>query len=146
MIFFNGYFIRYRKLHIKYGFWTHNALDWFDRCLSISKSDITINKIMQGYDEESADLAKIAIKRLNVVKEVMEHNQFYDNLDKDERKFAKWTCEWWQNMTDIQKKIVFMRIVQGFSFVGIAELQGKSVSTIKTNFYQACKKTRHFNP
>jgi DNA-directed RNA polymerase specialized sigma24 family protein len=49
-------------------------------------------------------------------------------------------------MTDIQKKIVFMRIVQGFSFVGIAELQGKSVSTIKTNFYQACKKTRHFKP
>ena len=101
---------------------------------------------MQGYDEDSADLAKIAINRLNVVKEVMEHNKFYDNLSKDERKFAKWTCEWWQNMTDIQKKIVFMRIVQGFSFVGIAELQGKSVSTIKTNFYQGCKKTRHFKP
>ena len=49
-------------------------------------------------------------------------------------------------MTSIQKQIVFMRIVQGFSFVGIADLQGKSESTIKTNFYQACKKTRHFKP
>ena len=100
----------------------------------------------QGYNEEAAELAKIAINRLNVVKEVIEHNQFLDNLDKDEKKVAKWSQEWWESMTDIQKQIVFMRIVQGFSFVGIADLQGKSESTIKTNFYQACKKTRHFKP
>ena len=100
----------------------------------------------QGYNEEAAELAKIAINRLNVVKEVSEHKQFLDNLDKDEKKFAKWSQEWWESMTDIQKQIVFMRIVQGFSFVGIADLQGKSESTIKTNFYQACKKTRHFKP
>ena len=83
---------------------------------------------------------------LNVVKEVLEYNQFMDNLEKDEVKFAKMTQEWWDKMTDIQKNIVFMRIVQGFSFVGIADLQGRSESTIKTNFYQACKKSRHFKP
>ncbi len=100
----------------------------------------------QGYNEEAAELAKNAIKRLNVVKEVLEYNQFMDNLEKDEVKFAKMTQEWWDKMTDIQKNIVFMRIVQGFSFVGIADLQGRSESTIKTNFYQACKKSRHFKP
>ena len=100
----------------------------------------------QGYNEEPSELAKNAIKRLNVVKEVLEYNQFMDNLEKDEVKFAKMTQEWWDKMTDIQKNIVFMRIVQGFSFVGIADLQGRSESTIKTNFYQACKKSRHFKP
>ena len=100
----------------------------------------------QGYNEEAAELAKNAIKRLNVVKEVLEYNQFMDNLEKDEVKFAKMTQEWWDKMTDIRKNIVFMRIVQGFSFVGIADLQGRSESTIKTNFYQACKKSRHFKP
>ena len=79
-----------------------------------------------------------------MVKEVLEYNKFLDNLNKDENKFARLTQQWWNKMTDIQRNIVFMRIVQGFSFVGIADLQGKSESTIKTNFYRACKKSRHF--
>jgi DNA-directed RNA polymerase specialized sigma24 family protein len=100
----------------------------------------------QGYNEEAAELAKKAINRLNAVKQVLEYNYFLDNLDKDEKRFARYSQQWWNKMTNIQKQIVFMRIVQGFSFVGIADLQGKSESTIKTNFYQACKKSRHFKP
>jgi DNA-directed RNA polymerase specialized sigma24 family protein len=100
----------------------------------------------QGYNLEAAELAEKAINRLNVVKEVLEHDKFKNNLNKDEAEFAEMTQEWCDKMTDIQKNIVFMRVVQGFSFVGIADLQGRSESTIKTNFYQACKKSRHFKP
>jgi len=96
----------------------------------------------QGYDEEAAEQVELKLKRMNVAVLAAEYYFHRDQYDSDEMKFAIATEKAWKMMTQNQKDVFYMRLVQGFSFATIADLQGKDPSTISRTFSAACKKTQ----
>ena len=95
----------------------------------------------QGYNEEAAELAGKAIKRLNVFKLAVEYLYHRDQYDSDEMNFAKATESAWPELSDLQRDIVYMHTIQGFSFTGIADFKGISPQAASQAFHRAC---RHF--
>ena len=93
----------------------------------------------QGYNEEAAEQAEKALKRLNVLKLAVEYFYHRDQYGSDERKFAKATEKGWAYLTDIQKDIVYYHVIQGFSFSGIADIKGISPQAVSQTFHRACK-------
>jgi DNA-directed RNA polymerase specialized sigma24 family protein len=98
----------------------------------------------QGYNEEAAALAEQAIKRLNVCKLAVEYFHHRDQYDADEMKFAIATEKAWAILTDHQKEVFYMHVVQGFSFTGIGDLKGYSPRNAQYHFQYASKKIQSF--
>ena len=96
----------------------------------------------QGYDLEAVEQVELKLKRLNVYKLAVEYYYHRDQYNSDELKFAKATENAWEMMTQNQKDVFYMHLVQRFSFAAIADLQGKDPSTISRTFSAACKKTQ----
>ena len=57
----------------------------------------------QGYNEEAAEQATKARKRLNVCKLATEYLYCKDQYDSDEMKFAEATEKAWHKFTELQK-------------------------------------------
>jgi len=93
----------------------------------------------QGYNLEAAELAQKAVKRLNVTKLAVEYLYHRDQYDSDEMKFCEATENAWPQLTVLQKDIVYMHTIQGFSFTGIADLKGISPQAASQAFHRACK-------
>ena len=93
----------------------------------------------QGYNLEAAELAQKAVKRLNVTKLAVEYLYHRDQYDSDEMKFCEATENAWPQLTVLQKDIVYMHTIQGFSFTGIADLKGISPQAVSQAFHRACK-------
>ena len=93
----------------------------------------------QGYNEENAELAQKAVKRLNVFKLAVEYLYHRDQYDSDELNFAKATESSWPELSELQRDIVYMHTIQGFSFTGIADLKGISPQAASQAFHRACK-------
>jgi DNA-directed RNA polymerase specialized sigma24 family protein len=93
----------------------------------------------QGYNLEAAKQAEKAIKRLNVFKLTVEYLYHKDQYDSDEMNFAKDTESAWPQLSDLQRDIVYMHTIQGFSFSGIADLKGISPQAASQAFHRACK-------
>ena len=93
----------------------------------------------QGYNLEAEELAEKAVKRLNVFKLAVEYLYHRDQYDSDEMNFAKATESAWPQLSDLQRDIVYMHIIQGFSFTGIADLKGISPQAASQAFRRACK-------
>jgi DNA-directed RNA polymerase specialized sigma24 family protein len=93
----------------------------------------------QGYNLEAAEQAEKALKRLNVFKLAVEYLYHRDQYDSDEMKFVKATESAWPELSDLQRDIVYMHTIQGFSFSGIADLKGMSPQAASQAFHRACK-------
>jgi len=93
----------------------------------------------QGYNLEAAEQAEKALKRLNVFKLAVEYLYHRDQYDSDEMKFVKATESAWPELSDLQRDIVYMHTIQGFSFSGIADLKGISPQATSQAFHRACK-------
>lgn len=93
----------------------------------------------QGYNEEAARLAEIAVKRLNAAKIVIEYLSTKDQFDKDETRFVKQIEKNWYRLTELQKEIVFMHLIQGFSFTAISDYAGTSPQAVSQAFHRACQ-------
>mgnify|MGYP003110257435 FL=1 len=89
--------------------------------------------------EESAELAKKAINRLNVTKIAVEYLFAKDDFDLDEMKYCQTIEEKWQNFTTEQKQILFFHIVQGYSFTSIGKLNGYTQQNASKIFAKACE-------
>ena len=98
----------------------------------------------QGYNLEAAELAQKAVKRLNVTKLAVEYLYHRDQYDSDEMKFCEATEQAWPKLTDLQKEVFYMHVIQGFSFTGIGELKGYSQQNAQQHFIFACKKVQSF--
>tara|TARA_R100000093_G_scaffold50718_1_gene26141 strand:+ start:131 stop:448 length:318 start_codon:yes stop_codon:yes gene_type:complete len=96
-------------------------------------------KMDQGYNEAAAEKAQKAVKRLNVYKLAVEYLYHRDQYDSDEMNFARTTETAWPQLTVLQKDIVYMHVIQGFSFSGIADLEGISPQAVSQAFHRACK-------
>ena len=96
----------------------------------------------QGYDLEAVEQVELKLKRLNVTVLAAEYHFHRDQYDSDEMRFAIATEKAWKMMTQNQKDVFYMHLVQRFSFAAIADLQGKDPSTISRTFSAACKKTQ----
>lgn len=92
------------------------------------------------YYDEASELAAKAVKRLNVCKLAVEYLYHKDQYDADELRFAEATENAWPTLTELQKNVVYMHLIQGFSFSGIGELKGYSRKNASKSFYLACKK------
>jgi DNA-directed RNA polymerase specialized sigma24 family protein len=99
---------------------------------------------MQGYNEEAAEQAEKAVKRLSVTKIAIEYLYHRDQYDSDEMKFCQATEKAWHTLTDNQKEVVYMHVIQGFSFTGIGDLKGYSHQNAQYHFIYACKKVQSF--
>ena len=93
----------------------------------------------QGYDLEAVEQVELKLKRLNVYKLAVEYHYHRDQYNSDELKFAKATENAWPQLTVLQKDIVYMHTIQGFSFTGIADLKGISPQAVSQAFHRACK-------
>jgi len=94
----------------------------------------------QGYNQENADLASKAVKRLNVFKLAVEYLYHRDQYNPDELEYAQKTELVWPNLTEKQKDVVYMHMIQGFTFTSIGDLQGYTRKNAAQHFYLACKK------
>lgn len=94
---------------------------------------------MQGYNEESARLAAIAIKRLKSAKIAIEYYDTRDKFDEDELQFVTKIENNWHKLTDLQKQVTFMHLIQGFSFTAISEYAGTSPQAVWQAWRRACK-------
>ena len=93
-----------------------------------------------GYEyEDEAELARKAIKRLNVTKIAIEYLSTRDEYDLDEMKYCYAIERYWHLFATDQKKVLFMHIVQGFNFTSIGKLQGYSRQNASRIFYKACE-------
>ncbi len=99
---------------------------------------------MQGYNEEAAEQATKARKRLNVCKLAAEYLYCKDQYDSDEMKFAEATEKAWHKFTELQKEVFYMHVVQGFSFTGIGDIKGYSPRNAQYHFQYASKKIQSF--
>ena len=97
----------------------------------------------QGYNLEAAEQAEKSTKRLNAFNDTVEYFYHRDQYNADEMKFAKATENAWPQLTVLQKDIVYMHTIQGFSFTGIADLKGISPQAVSQAFHRACK---YFQP
>ena len=93
----------------------------------------------QGYNEEAAELAEIAVRRLNAAKVAIEYLSTKETYNTDELKFAQQIEDKWHKLTELQKEIVFMYLVQGFSFTAISEYAGTTPQAVSQAFHRACK-------
>ena len=98
----------------------------------------------QGYNEEAAEQATKARKRLNVCKLAAEYLYCKDQYDTDEMKFAIATEKAWSKLTELQKEVFYMHVVQGFSFTGIGNIKGYSPRNAQYHFQYASKKIQSF--
>ena len=98
----------------------------------------------QGYNEEAAEQATKARKRLNVCKLATEYLYCKDQYDSDEMKFAEATEKGWHKFTELQKEVFYMHVVQGFSFTGIGDIKGYSPRNAQYHFQYASKKIQSF--
>jgi hypothetical protein len=88
--------------------------------------------------EEAAELAKKAVKRLNVTKIAVEYLFARDEFDRDEMRYCEIFEQNWQNFTTEQKQILFLHIVQGISFTSIGKLNGYTQQNASKIFAKAC--------
>tara|TARA_R100000093_G_scaffold22795_1_gene13027 strand:- start:629 stop:946 length:318 start_codon:yes stop_codon:yes gene_type:complete len=93
-----------------------------------------------GYEyRENADLARKAVKRLSVTKLSIEYLFHRDEYDRDELRFTKAIEQSWPIFSTSQKKVLYMHLVQGFSFTSIADLQGYTPQNASQLFKKACE-------
>ena len=98
----------------------------------------------QGYDEEAAEQVELKLKRMNVAVLAAEYYFHRDKYDSDEMKFAEATEKAWEIMTQNQKDVFYMHVVQGFSFTGIGDIKGYSPRNAQYHFQYASKKIQSF--
>jgi DNA-directed RNA polymerase specialized sigma24 family protein len=94
---------------------------------------------VQGYNEESAELARQAVKRLNVCKLAVEYLYHKDQYDKDEVKFSDQIEKGWNKLSEHQKDVIYYHLIQGMSFTLIADLKGVSPQAVFQTWKRACR-------
>ena len=94
---------------------------------------------MQGYNEEAAELAKKAVKRLNVSKLAIEYLYHRDQYDPDEKRFSDQVEKGWNKLSKHQKDVMYYHLVQGMSFTLIADIEGVSPQAVFQTWKRACK-------
>ena len=118
--------------NFKYNFQSN---EWNEQPSTYQTMDIPDN----GYEyRENADLARKAVKRLSVTKLSIEYLFHRDEYDRDELRFTTAIEESWPIFSTSQKKVLYMHLVQGFSFTSIADLQGYTPQNASQLFKKAC--------
>mgnify|MGYP003638529182 FL=1 len=89
--------------------------------------------------EEAAELARKAVKRLNVTKITVEYLFARDEFDLDEIRYCYAIERSWHLFTTEQKQILFYHIVQGYNFTTIGKLNGYTQQNASKIFHKACE-------
>jgi len=92
----------------------------------------------EDIDEE----AKLAVKRLGVVKYSLEHFKTLEEFDNEEMKFYNLCDEWWQKLTKLQRIVLFLHIHQNFSFKEISDHLNKAKTSVYESYQLACNKSK----
>jgi DNA-directed RNA polymerase specialized sigma24 family protein len=98
-----------------------------------------------GYQFADAEkLAKIAKSRLRVSETTIEYLFYRDQLDNDELSYSKAIFNAWAELKPKQREILFLRLVQGYSFRYIGDINGFSRNNASKIFYNSCKKIQKY--
>jgi len=96
--------------------------------------------------EDAVELAQIAKNRLRVTEISIEYLWHRDQYDNDELNYSHAIETAWSELTQQQKQILHMRLVQGFTFTSIGDFHGFSRKNASNIFYRACKHIQnHFH-
>ena len=98
-----------------------------------------------GYQfADAEELAKIAKSRLRVSETTIEYLFYRDQLDNGELSYSKAIFNAWAELKPKQREILFLRLVQGYSFRYIGDINGFSRKNASNIFYNSCKKIQKY--